>query len=329
MMISVIIPLYNKATGIQRALDSVLAQKFQHFEIIVIDDGSTDESVTIVQKYIDLRIKIIRQVNSGVSSARDYGIQSAGGNLVAFLDADDEWKPNILETLVALSRRFPHAGAYATAYEIQDANGKVFSPPFYVMPQQADGGFVGDFFKAALFCHPLWTSAVMVPKTIMTEVGGFPVDVRIGEDIDTWFRIAARYPIAWSPMPSSIYHQSRGSACKDKLYVGDVAVARSYEICNISNRISAQQKTTMQRLIALYRLYDYIAFNWLTSETRLARQLLRKCGYSPSFWRRWILMFVTMHLPRSYALLMLKLKGLINCGHFDLSPSARIYRQWN
>ena len=92
-MISVVIPLYNKEEQIADTLQSIFAQTFQDFEIVIVDDGSTDNSVEEVEKFDDSRIRLIHQTNAGVSAARNRGIEEARGELIAFLDADDEWKP--------------------------------------------------------------------------------------------------------------------------------------------------------------------------------------------------------------------------------------------
>ena len=109
--------MYNKKKYISRAVNSVLKQIYTNFELIVIDDGSTDNGANEVQKNKDNRIKIIHQNNQGVSAARNRGIDEAKGELVAFLDADDEWKHNFLVTIITLREKYPQAGAFATAYE--------------------------------------------------------------------------------------------------------------------------------------------------------------------------------------------------------------------
>ena len=103
--VSVVIPLYNKAPYIDRALRSVLAQTFQDFEVIIVDDGSTDGGAKIVKSTTDKRIKLIQQKNSGVSAARNRGIQESKSKLIAFLDADDEWKSRFLEVILRLRKK--------------------------------------------------------------------------------------------------------------------------------------------------------------------------------------------------------------------------------
>jgi glycosyltransferase involved in cell wall biosynthesis len=109
---TIIIPLYNKRSYIGRALDSVLHQSFQDFEIIVVDDGSTDNGAEVVKSYDDPRIRLIRQENKGVSVARNTGADRATADFIAFLDADDEWMPRQLETVSGLRKKFPDAGLF-------------------------------------------------------------------------------------------------------------------------------------------------------------------------------------------------------------------------
>ena len=118
-MISVVIPLYNKKESVAHTLKCVLMQTYQDFEVVVVDDGSTDGSAEIVEGVDDGRIRLIRQENGGVSAARNRGIKEAKREYVAFLDADDEWKPEHLQTLVGLMEKYPQCGAYSTNYEFK------------------------------------------------------------------------------------------------------------------------------------------------------------------------------------------------------------------
>ncbi|MDM5272778.1 glycosyltransferase family A protein, partial [Sulfurovum sp. zt1-1] len=113
-MFSVVIPLYNKEQYIAKTLESVLLQTFQEYEIIVVDDGSTDKSTFEVKRYNDNRIRLIQQENAGVSAARNRGIEEANYDLIAFLDADDEWLPNHLQELINLRIDYPECEVFAT-----------------------------------------------------------------------------------------------------------------------------------------------------------------------------------------------------------------------
>jgi len=113
---SIVIPLYNKANHIKNTLQSVLDQTFTSFEIIIINDGSTDNSLGVVKAFINERILVFSIENKGVSYARNFGVAKATTELIVFLDADDTWKPHHLEDLKELHEEFPNCGMYAKAY---------------------------------------------------------------------------------------------------------------------------------------------------------------------------------------------------------------------
>jgi glycosyltransferase involved in cell wall biosynthesis len=205
-LISVVIPLYNKVRHIKRALDSVLAQTFTDFEAIVINDGSTDGSGKVVERFTDPRIRPVSQQNAGVSAARNRGIKEARGELVAFLDADDEWLPGHLVTIFRLAGRYPECGAFATAYRIVRATGREAVPVFDGIPRHPWEGVLQSYFHIALTSDIIWTSAVAVPRRVFETCGLFPVGVAFGEDVDMWCRIALQFPAAFSTHPSAVYH---------------------------------------------------------------------------------------------------------------------------
>ena len=210
-MISIVIPLYNKATSIATALDCVLAQTYQDFEVVVVDDGSTDEGAAIVVEYADSRIRLIRQENAGVSAARNRGVAEAKGEYVAFLDADDEWLLGYLEVQYSLTQRYPQCDVYATNYEFRRISGFTESTILRKLPVKSQDFVMINYFEVAYSSHPpLWTSAVMVRKRAMESVGGFPVGVKSGEDLLTWARLAVRYKIAYSLCPHAIYNLGEG-----------------------------------------------------------------------------------------------------------------------
>lgn len=202
--ISVVMPLYNKEQEIGRAIRSVLAQTFTDFELLVIDDGSTDNSPTIVAACDDPRVRLARQENAGVSAARNLGIIEARADLVALLDADDEWLPFFLETIVRLKESFTCCKIYATRYFLCYAGQK--ERPAIVRADIAEGELKNYFRVASQSEPPLCSSAVAVDKAAIHEIGGFPIGISAGEDLLTWARLAARYDIAYSTTPCARFY---------------------------------------------------------------------------------------------------------------------------
>ena len=210
-MISVIIPLYNKAESIATALNCVLAQTYQDFEVVVVDDGSTDNGAAIVEQYVDSRIRLVRQENAGVSAARNRGIKEARGEYVAFLDADDEWLPEYLSVQHGLAQKYPQCDVFATNYIFHGFTGNQVPTILRRLPSKNEDFELTNYFEVAYSSHPpLWTSAVMVRKCAIESVGEFPVGVKSGEDLLTWARLAVRYKIAYSVRPLAIYNLGEG-----------------------------------------------------------------------------------------------------------------------
>lgn len=204
---SIIIPLYNKANEISRTLASVLNQTFTEFEIIIVNDGSTDRSLDIVKQITDKRITIYNTENKGVSHARNYGIEKASAKLIAFLDADDIWYEHHLADFKQLHEEFPDCGMYCKAYEKKD--GDVLIPSQYKNIPKINGWshIVQDYFDSSTINSIAWTSAVMLPKTTLDSIGKFDKNITLGagEDTDLWIRIALQYPIAFSNKVSALH----------------------------------------------------------------------------------------------------------------------------
>lgn len=185
--VSVVIPTFNRARLIGAAIDSVLDQDFADVELIVVDDGSTDDTFRLISAYGD-RLRSIRQENRGVSAARNAGIRSAGGNLIALLDSDDEWLPGKLAAQVAFFEDHPEALICQTE-EIWIRNGKRVNPGNRHRKQ------AGMIFERSLALCLVSPSAVMMRKSLLDEVGLFDERLPACEDYDLWLRIAWKYPI--------------------------------------------------------------------------------------------------------------------------------------
>jgi len=207
VLVSIIIPLYNKKNYIGRTIQSVLDQTIRDFEIIVMDDGSLDGSCDVVKSFQDNRIQLFWQENQGVSAARNNGVKRASADFIAFLDADDEWLPTHLQTLLQLRNNYPDAGAFTTAYRILEAGGKIRSPNYQAIPEYPFEGLIPNYFKsAAIGDSPMNSSSIGIPKNVFNEFGGFPEGAWWGEDTDLFGKIALKYPIAFSWEIGAVYH---------------------------------------------------------------------------------------------------------------------------
>jgi glycosyltransferase involved in cell wall biosynthesis len=217
MKISVIIPLYNKANSVEKCLNSVFQQSQQPFEIIVVNDGSTDGSDQFVSAMKHPLVKLVNQPNMGVSAARNRGILESGGEWIAFLDADDIWLPDYLSTISYLSENYPNANVLATSYYLQDSNGDRKSIILNNIEFSGSDGILNNYFEVASSSHPpLWSSAIVIKKTSLNFVGGFPCDVTAGEDLITWAKLAVHYKIAYTISCCSVFIQEPAHTYDDK-----------------------------------------------------------------------------------------------------------------
>ncbi len=222
MKITVVIPLYNKASFIVRALASVAVQTRSADEIVVVDDGSTDGGGARVRDLGDPRIRLVCQENQGVAAARNRGVREASHDWIAFLDADDEWLPGYLETVSKVAPQHPEGG-------VAFSNFQTVSPP---KPQLMHGppGPVEDYFNFVLANggQGMWSSSVLVHRSALIRAGAFPEGVRYGEDLDTWARLAWTVPVAYTPTVLSVYHTG-GANCA--MAGSHIAIAGGYQQC--------------------------------------------------------------------------------------------------
>lgn len=208
MNISVVIPLYNKKNSILGTLDSIFKQTFLPKEVIIVNDGSTDGSEKLVEGLNIPLIQLFNRTNAGVSAARNFGIEKAKGEWVAFLDADDEWKPEYLETVKFLFSHYPSCKVLASAYEFEDHKGNRKQITLNKIPFSGSYGELNNYFEVASSSHPpICSSSVTVKKEAIMEIGGFPLGIKSGEDLLTWSRLAINFKIAYSLSVQSIFIQ--------------------------------------------------------------------------------------------------------------------------
>lgn len=211
---SIVVPLYNKESSVGNSLRSVLSQTVTDFEIVVVDDGSTDRSCQVVEQLSDSRIRLVRKANGGVSSARNEGVRLARHELVAFLDADDSWAPDYLERMDALIDMSPTAALYGCAYmEIHPDGSRI---PAKIDLAPGHRGYLDTFFdvnRNVCVYHP---SGSIVRKDRFLELGGFDTRLSKGEDWDVWIKFAIAGKIAYLNQPLISYHLDAENRCMNR-----------------------------------------------------------------------------------------------------------------
>lgn len=200
---SVIIPLYNKELYVKKALESVMSQTCKDFELIIVDDGSTDNSATICEEYLSrlssLDSRLIRQANSGVAAARNNGVKASKGDYVAFLDADDWWEPTFLEEIDKLITEYSDAGIYCTNYVY-------YKPGKTHVALKLERGYM-NYPEAYLHGEmPVTSISTCMPRRIFDETGGFPVGIKLGEDFLLWAKTAVHHKVAFCEKPLAYYN---------------------------------------------------------------------------------------------------------------------------
>lgn len=250
-LFSVVIPLYNMGTSVGRALQSVLAQTLQDCEIIVINDGSTDNGKSVVAAYTDSRIRLLDQPNAGVSAARNHGIREAHSEWVAFLDADDIWLPDHLETLSELQTDYPDASICATSYFYVPEVDRTNAPIIAGLPPEWRGLLTDYFALAARSDPPLGTSATAARTNALKSIGGFPIGVTSGEDLLTWARLAVTFQIAYTMKPTAHFistgyiDHNRPNRCPDRNDVVGLGLKALLNTCKPEQRPGLRQYISM------------------------------------------------------------------------------------
>ena len=237
MKISVVIPLYNKKDSIVDTIKTVLNQTVLPDEIIIVNDGSTDGSDKIVSKLEHPLVRLIYQNNSGVSVARNTGVDKAKHEWVAFLDADDIWNVDYLKEIKALAKKYPNSNVLATAYLMEDYKGNQTPIKLNKISFKGDIGILTNYFEVASCSHPpLWSSAIVIKKEALQEINGFPLGIKSGEDLLTWAKLAIKNEIAYNLKALAVFVQDS---------------AHTYD--NKPNRIPEKVDIVGQQLYDLYK----------------------------------------------------------------------------
>ena len=275
---SVIIPLYNKAPYVQKTVESILEQTFGDYELIIIDNGSTDGSSEIVAGFTDPRIRIVRlEKNVGVSNARNKGVELSTAPYITFLDADDWWEPTFLEEMAGLIARHPDAGIYGTGYYIVK-NGKKCIAPIGVEETFIEGEINYCQVYAKTLCMPLTSITVAIPRAVFDETGGFKPHLKLGEDFDLWIRIALKHKVVFLNKPLSNYNQDVDVTYRGTHHLRD---PKEHMLWNLEY-LESEEKTNSdyKQLIDNLRTYGLMPYLLTTQYRSAARNELNKVDWN-------------------------------------------------
>ena len=247
-MFSVIIPLYNKEQSIKNTIWSALEQTIPDFEIIVVNDGSTDSGAAIVEGINDDRIRLIHQHNQGVSAARNKGVSEAKFEWIAFLDGDDLWETNHLEEIVRMMKEYPGEKVYVTSFRFSDGR------DIYKHPRSSAIFKIENYFKEAIKEHLITTDNIVINKQCFSQVGGFNVALNRGEDLDLWARLARAHNIIKSREITAVYRMEAENR-SDKSYNLHKSILFSYDFLSSAS----EDETKYYKHLVIKRLRDFLA----------------------------------------------------------------------
>lgn len=261
MKFSVILPLFNKAPYVPKAIKSVLAQTCSDYELVIMDDGSSDDSFKVAEATIggDERCHIFKQSNAGVSAARNMAVQLSHGDYLCFLDADDWWEPTFLESVSALITEFPDAGIYGTGYTIvNETKHKTRVASIGVEPGFERGYINYCRVYANGMYMPLCVGSVCVPRNVFDEMAGFKTQLKLGEDFDLWIRIALKYKVVFLNIPLFNYNQDSAPQWRA---VGRLHEPRSHMLWNLDYLAKEEQENPdFKRLIDNLRTFSLLPY---------------------------------------------------------------------
>jgi len=280
VLVSVVIPAFNSEQYIAECINSVLTQTYQNFEIIIIDDGSSDNTVNIVSAYKNDKIRLFHQKNSGSGAARNHGVKQASGTWIAFIDADDIWLPDKLQKQLELcsNQVWSHTDLFFL--------GDIY--PKHTKTTELTSKHSGYILKNLLVENSIGTSSVIIDKDIFQEFGGFNTGLRALQDWDLWLRVAEKYEICYLDEPLVYYRVHSDSTSRN------VRKTLPYHLYLIDHAFSQQgparnmQELKYEALSRSYQICSYIAEqekDYLFSCYCAARSLLCRPQDIPKYSR--------------------------------------------
>lgn len=276
---SVIMPLYNKERYVKKAIESVIAQTYRDFELIIVDDGSSDNSAAICEEFFQTfnhslahSINVnrsfvhsfIRQTNSGVAAARNRGVAESHGEFVCFLDADDWWESTFLEEMDRLIAEYPDAGIYASNYIY-------YKPGKTHVALNLERGYI-NYPEAYLQSGsmPVTSITTCMPRKVFDEMRGFPVGIKLGEDLLLWAKTALHYKVAFCEKPLAYYNNDVPASLRATRNLHAPEHHMLFNLASLENEIehsaiSIQQSDSWKALLDKLRVSGLLDY-WLSEE---------------------------------------------------------------
>ena len=302
---SVIIPLYNKENYIAKAIDSVLSQSIADFELIIVNDCSTDHSLEIAKRVNDPRIKILEHPkNKGLSASRNTGIKNSSGDYLAFLDADDAWKPQFLEKIEFLIKEYESADLFATNYDVLLKNGKHITLNFNITNGKRHG-IVSNFFECNLTQTTYIPSGLAVKREVFERIGNYDETITYSEDVDFNIRANANYKMAYYNEPLVIYTMASENQITQNSIKGKKVPDYDYYEKSFAGRQDIKRYLDFQRYIKA-KLFK------LSGDPVTYKSLVEKIDFRNLTWKQRILVRLPKFILRKITDLrfLLQQKGI-------------------
>ena len=278
---SVIMPLYNKPAYVEKAIRSVLEQTYPHYELIVVNDGSKDNSAVIAEELLKgvPNVRLINQENAGVAVARNNGVTQAKGDYICFLDADDWWDVSFLQEMQQFIKDYPEAGIWGTNYwYVKKGKTHVAVP--------CETGYINyPKLYAETSAMPIWTGAVCMSKKIFLEMGGFPKGIKLGEDFLLWSKIALHHKVAFFNKAIAYYNNDIPASLRATRNLHAPKFHMLFKMQYLESEVEAENsvienKADWKQLLDKLRVNGLLEY-WMSDEYHdIAKQELTKVDWS-------------------------------------------------
>lgn len=268
-MFTVVIPLYNKELSVKNTINSVLNQTFTDFELIIVNDGSTDNSLSVVKSIVDDRIKIIDKPNGGVSSARNTGIRAASREWIALLDGDDLWAEYHLQSIIEAIYKYTNIKVVSNNYTTVR---NLFEKAKY---DTDDFLFIENYFKDR-GQFSVWSSCIVVKREMFDLVGYFPENINHGEDVDMWVRLARKTSFVINQRISALYNlEAEGRVMKKKI---------NYYKCGVSLIEIERNTPPEEKQFQMLRIISFCFYSLASRQLIILIKIILKYNFTLFIW---------------------------------------------